>query len=405
MNVLDIFNESYSRKKRMKFLLFVLYSLILLSFVACLSSKNAESQSPIELARNYLLEKGIENPTLYEKKYLPFYDYIARDSADGKIEDFTTEYDVDSLEKLCLRDKDSYCRQIFLTNNSIAFVPFYAPENSEKNDSNVSVVIVNKKNQCVDGEIRNFRKKGPVGASYTVCRSPEMINDEKNAVVEMYVLIAVLCLGAYYLLFSLIKKLIAFIKKGERFESPNQKLKSFLKRKKDSFEQNIPKNEIKIKTFITVFFAFLLLGCYLFCGHGHEKSVINRYPIFCKSPYNKSYFDHSRACKIDGNVLYTEMDSLDVPFLHLFVLDSYGIYETHHLKCVNKNGEDVTILTYKEDYVWGMRERNPVRFWINESADSVKILYDPEPIGGFVVENNPFFLYFVIEKQDMNDIK
>ena len=232
-----------------------------------------------------------------------------------------------------------------------------------------------------------------------------MINDEKVAKVQMYVLIAVLCLGACYLLFSLTKKLIAFIKKGDRFETLNQNLRSFLKRKKDSFEQNIPKNEIKIKTFITVFFAFLLLGYYLFCGSGHEDSIKDRYPIFCKSPYNKSYFDHSRACKIDGNVLYTEMDSLDVPFLHLFVLDSYGIYETHHLKCINKNGENVTILTYKEDYVWGMRERNPVRFWIKESADSVKILYDPEPIGGFIVENNPFSKSFVIEKQDMKNLK
>ena len=390
---------------RIKFSLFVLCSVILLSFVACTTNENAEARSPVGLARNYLLEKGADNPTLYEEKYLPFYDYIARDSAGGKIEDFTTMYNVDSLEKLCLRDKDSYCRQIFLTNNSIAFVPFYAPENSEKNDSNVTIVIVNKKQQCVHGEIRNFRKKGPVGASYTVCRSPEMINDEKVAKVQMYVLIAVLCLGACYLLFSLTKKLITFIKKGDRFDSLNQNLRSFLKRKKDSFEQNIPKNEIKIKTFITVFFAFLLLGYYLFCGSGHEDSIKDRYPIFCKSPYNKSYFDHSRACKIDGNVLYTEMDSLDVPFLHLFVLDSYGIYETHHLKCINKNGEDVTILTYKEDYVWGMRERNPVRFWIKESADSVKILYDPEPIGGFIVENNPFSKNFVIEKQNMNDIK
>lgn len=390
---------------RMKFPLFVLCSVILLSFVACTTNENAETRSPVELARNYLLEKGAENPTLYEEKYLPFYDYIARDAVDGKIEDFTTKYDVYSLEKLCLRNETSYCRQIFLTNGSVAFVPFYSPENSEKNDSNVTIVIVDKKEQCVHGEIRNYRKKGDVTESYRVCKSPEMINDEKNAKVQMYVFIAVLCLVVCYLLFSLKKKLIAFIKKGKRFESLNQNLKSFLKRKKDSFEQNIPKNEIKIKTFITVLFAFLLLGYYLFCGHGHEKSVINRYPIFCKSPYNKSYFDHSRACKIDGNVLYTEMDSLDVPFLHLFVLDSYGIYETHHLKCINKNGEDVTILTYKEDYVWGMRERNPVRFWINESADSVKILYDPEPIGGFVVENNPFSKNFVIEKQDMNDLK
>jgi hypothetical protein len=52
-----------------------------------------------------------------------------------------------------------------------------------------------------------------------------------------------------------------------------------------------------------------------------------------------------------------------------------------------------------------MRERNPVRFWIKETADSVKILYDPEPIGGFIVENNPFSKNFVIEKQNMNDIK
>lgn len=392
---------------RIKFSLFVLCSLIILSFVACTTNENAEARSPVGLGHNYLLEKGAENPTLYEEKYLPFYDYIARDSAGGKIEDFTTMYNVDSLEKLCLRDKDSYCRQIFLTNNSIAFVPFYMPNYSKKDekDSFVTVVIVNKKQQCVLGEMLNYRKMGVGSASYTECRSPEMINNEKVAKVQMYVLIAVLCLGACYLLFSLTKKLITFIKKGDRFDSLNQNLRSFLKRKKDSFEQNIPKNEIKIKTFITVFFAFLLLGYYLFCGSGHEDSIKDRYPIFCKSPYNKSYFDHSRACKIDGNVLYTEMDSLDVPFLHLFVFDSYGIYETHHLKCINKNGEDVTILTYKEDYVWGMRERNPVRFWIKETADSVKILYDPEPIGGFIVENNPFSKNFVIEKQNMNDIK
>ncbi|SHK99882.1 hypothetical protein [Fibrobacter sp. UWB12] len=392
---------------RIKFSLFVLCSVILLSFVACTTNENAEARSPVGLARNYLSINATEDPILYEEKYLPFYDYIARDSADGKIEDFTTMYNVDSLEKLCLRDKNSYCRQIFLTNDSIAFVPFYLPNYSKKDekDSFVTVVIVNKKQQCVHGEMLNYRKMGVGNASYRACRSPEMINDEKVAKVQMYVLIAVLCLGACYLLFSLTKKLIAFIKKGDRFESLNQNLRSFLKRKKDSFEQNIPKNEIKIKTFITVFFAFLLLGYYLFCGSGHEDSITNRYPIFCKSPYNKSYFDHSRACKIDGNVLYTEMDSLDVPFLHLFVLDSYGIYETHHLKCVNKNGEDVTILTYKEDYVWGMRERNPVRFWIKETADSVKIFYDPEPVGGFIVENNPFSKNFVIEKQNMNDIK
>lgn len=394
-------------KMRIKFSLFVLCSVILLSFVACSTNENAEARSPVGLARNYLSINANENFILYEEKYLPFYDYIARDSAGGKIEDFTTMYNVDSLEKLCLRDKNSDCRQIFLTNDSIAFVPFYMPNYSKKDekDSFVTVVIVNKKQQCVHGEIRNYRKKGAVSESYRACRSPEMINDEKVAKVQMYVLIAALCLGACYLLFSLIKKLIAFIKKGNRFETLNQNLKNFWKRKKDSFEQNIPKKEIKIKTFITVFFAFLLLGYYFVCGGGHEKSVTDRYPIFCKSPYNKSYFDNNRACKIDGNVLYTEMDSLDVPFLHLFVLDSYGIYETHHLKCVNKNGEDVTILTYKEDYVWGMRERNPVRFWIKETADSVKIFYDPEPIGGFIVENNPFSKNFVIEKQDMNDIK
>ena len=390
---------------RIKFSLFVLCSVILLSFVACSTNKNSENRSPEWLARNHLSKNATGKIVLYEEKYLPFYDYIAKDSAGGKIEDFTTMYNVDSLQKLCLRDKNSYCRQIFLTNESVAFVPFYMPDNSEKNDSNVTIVIVNKKQQCVHGEIRNYRKKGTVSESYRACRSPEMINDEKVAKVQMYVLIAVLCLGACYLLFSLTKKLIAFIKKGDRFDSLNQNLRSFLKRKKDSFEQNIPKNEIKIKTFITVFFAFLLLGYYLFCGSGHEDSIKDRYPIFCKSPYNKSYFDHSRACKIDGNVLYTEMDSLDVPFLHLFVLDSYGIYETHHLKCINKNGENVTILTYKEDYVWGMRERNPVRFWIKESADSVKILYDPEPIGGFIVENNPFSKSFVIEKQDMKNLK
>lgn len=392
---------------RIKFSLFVLCSVILLSFVACTTNENSENRSPEWLARNYLSINATENFILYEEKYLPFYDYIARDSAGGKIEDFTTMYNIDSLEKLCLRDKNSYCWQIFLTNDSIAFVPFYMPNYSKKDDKDsfVTVVIVNKKQQCVLGEMLNYRKMGVGSASYTECRSPEMINNEKVAKVQMYVLIAVLCLGACYLLFSLTKKLIIFIKKGDRFDSLNQNLRSFLKRKKDSFEQNIPKNEIKIKTFITVFFAFLLLGYYLFCGSGHEDRIKDRYPIFCKSPYNKSYFDHSRACKIDGNVLYTEMDSLDVPFLHLFVLDSYGIYETHHLKCINKNGEDVTILTYKEDYVWGMRERNPVRFWIKESADSVKILYDPEPIGGFIVENNPFSKNFVIEKQNMNDIK
>lgn len=392
---------------RIKFSLFVLCSVILLSFVACTTNENAETRSPVGLARNYLSINANENFILYEEKYLPFYDYIARDSAGGKIEDFTTMYNVDSLEKLCLRDKNSYCRQIFLTNDSIAFVPFYLPNYSKKDekDSFVTVVIVNKKQQCVYGEMLNYRKKGVGSASYRACRSPEMINDEKVAKVQMYVLIAVLCLGACYLLFSLIKKLIAFIKKGDRFESLNQNLRSFLKRKKDSFEQNIPKNEIKIKTFIMVFFAFLLLGYYLFCGSGHEDSIKDRYPIFCKSPYKKSYLDYFGACRINGNVLYTEMDSLDVPFLHLFVLDSYGIYETHHLKCINKNGEDVTILTYKEDYVWGMRERNPVRFWVKETADSVKIFYDPEPIGGFIVENNPFSKNFVIEKQDMNNIK
>ena len=70
---------------RMKFPLFVLCSVILLSFVACTTNENAETRSPVELARNYLLEKGAENPTLYEEKYLPFYDYIARDAFDGKI--------------------------------------------------------------------------------------------------------------------------------------------------------------------------------------------------------------------------------------------------------------------------------------------------------------------------------
>jgi hypothetical protein len=392
---------------RIKFSLFVLCSVILLSFVACTTNENAEARSPVGLARNYLSINANENFILYEEKYLPFYDYIARDSAGGKIEDFTTMYNVDSLEKLCLRDKNSYCRQIFLTNDSIAFVPFYLPNYSKKDekDSFVTVVIVNKKQQCVHGEMLNYRKKGVGSASYRACRSPEMINDEKVAKVQMYVLIAVLCLGACYLLFSLIKKLIAFIKKGNRFESLNQNLRSFLKRKKDSFEQNIPKNEIKIKKFITVFFAFLLLGYYFVSGGGHEDRIKDRYPIFCKSPYKKSYLDYFGACRINGNVLYTEMDPLDVPFLHLFVFDSYGIYETHHLKCINKNGEDVTILTYKEDYVWGMRERNPVRFWIKESADSVKIFYDPEPIGGFIVENNPFSKSFVIEKQDMKNLK
>ena len=52
---------------RIKFSLFVLCSVILLSFVACSTNKNGENRSPEWLARNYLSINANENFILYEE--------------------------------------------------------------------------------------------------------------------------------------------------------------------------------------------------------------------------------------------------------------------------------------------------------------------------------------------------
>jgi hypothetical protein len=266
----------------------------------------------------------------------------------------------------------------------------------------------------VHGEFTNYRKSGLGSASYTVCRSPEMINDEKVAKVQTYALIVALCLGACYLLFVLIKKIIAFVRrfrinkslspqnKVRPTEFISQKIKGFLKKKNDDFEKFIQLKEITIKMFVTAFLTFILFVTYLFCYAGQNESKKNRYPLFCKSFHVEKHKDFypEYECRINGSVLYTEKDPSDVSFLYLFINGPDGVYDNHHLKYVDKNGECVNILSYKEEYHWGLRVPNPIRFWIEETSDSVKILYDPEPIGGFIVENIPFSKKFLLEKTE-----
>lgn len=394
----------------LKISMILMFCTFFFGLATCSTKDKADpSQLAIEIAREYLMKNATESPVLYKEKYLPFYDFIAMDSAGGEIKNFTTMYDVDSLEKLCLRDKNSYCRQIVNTNHSIVFVPFYlfGKSKDDEKEPSIRIVIVNLERRCAHGGFVNYRKSGFASASYTVCRSPEMIREEKAAKVETYAIIVALCLGACFLLLVLTKKTIAFVKQFRRIRSLSpqnkmrptefisQKIKGFIKNKNGIFEKFIQLNEIKIKMSVTLLFTFFFMLSYFFYGSEHKQSIKNRYPLFCKS-----FQKENRACRINGVVLFTEMDPSNVPFLYLFVNGPDGTYEEHHLKYVDKNGDGVNILTYKEDYQWGMREPHPVRFWIEETSDSVKILYSPEPIDGFIVENIPFSKKFLLKKME-----
>ena len=125
--------------------------------------------------------------------------------------------------------------------------------------------------------------------------------------------------------------------------------------------------------------------------------------------YHEGFGDYALAqnkgiCKIDGKTIFYVGDSVYVSFLQLLLKGADRVYtdgpdgvlRVSRIFYEKNTGEKVDIITFKnpEDFRWRSIGELSVQtiseFVIVEYSDYIALYYDLEPIGGFVVEHNPF---------------
>lgn len=170
------------------------------------------------------------------------------------------------------------------------------------------------------------------------------------------------------------------------------------------FKMIIRSAEIIIKTLICLYCLFFMLVCYS-CWHGghfpgDEQKTLSR---------QISFFEDVRVCEIEGKKISKFSESIDEPFLRIFLFGTKGLSWKYHIVYEIDN-ENENFVTYEFPFTLGIGSiHENTGIIIEEKTDSIVIYYDREPSNGFEIEHNPFskkvyfeqnsYLY-VIKKRD-----
>lgn len=145
--------------------------------------------------------------------------------------------------------------------------------------------------------------------------------------------------------------------------------------------------EKKAKVFITGFFVFSM-ALFYYCEDGGHYAGSEEKPLYLHSTHQKD-----KVCQIEGKSLQKYSEDVDVNILRVFIMSSADIFRVHHIRYLDENSEKISFITFKFPLFSsggiGATIDN-TNLIILETAENVKIYYDKEPVGGFVVELNPF---------------
>ena len=168
----------------------------------------------------------------------------------------------------------------------------------------------------------------------------------------------------------------------------------------ENFMMIMKSAERGIKIFITLFFIFLMLLEYS-CENGGRYSVMKE-----KQLVEDMFKEKKIECEIAAKEMSWLEEPIDVSFWKVFILGYHGMYRVYDVLYTNELGRKNKFITYKFPFTYGLDvpvEETSLLF--EETRDAIKIYYDKEPVGGFVVENNPFSKKILFEqKSNFNDI-
>ncbi|MCQ2050090.1 MAG: hypothetical protein MJZ22_03685 [Candidatus Saccharibacteria bacterium] len=145
--------------------------------------------------------------------------------------------------------------------------------------------------------------------------------------------------------------------------------------------------EKKIKVFITVFFVFSMALFYS-CEDGGHYAGSGEELLYLHSSHQKK-----EVCRIEGMALSRFGEDVDANILRVFITSSLDIFRVHHIRVTDENGERINFIMFKFPlYSAGGIDASidNTNLLMLETEKFVKIYYDKEPVGGFVVEHNPF---------------
>ena len=139
-------------------------SLISLLLICCSKTDFKEKKtSPVEIARNFLIKKGVERPVLlYDESFFVNY-FTARDSVYEGVGDSIIKYEVESPYMQCRRS--DFCTQILIERDGLVFIPFqiqYKSELGGEKGTGVTAVIVDTILNYAVGNLR-LRANGHSG--------------------------------------------------------------------------------------------------------------------------------------------------------------------------------------------------------------------------------------------------
>lgn len=130
-----------------------------------------------------------------------------------------------------------------------------------------------------------------------------------------------------------------------------------------------------VKIFILVVYGFFILLDYSCTGGGNFKYV---------DPYRPT-------CIVENKETSRYIENMNVPYLRLFIKGTYGLYSVYHIYYKDENGERINFITYKFPFDYGLDvEMEDTGIFIEETPNAIKFYYNREPVGGFIIESNPF---------------
>lgn len=144
-------------------------------------------------------------------------------------------------------------------------------------------------------------------------------------------------------------------------------------------------------------FVFICCSCW---GDGHFDGSGHLVLL-----QNSSKHKNPVACKIEGGRVFVLGDDVNIPiipfyiqcFSRVFLNAPNKYYRVYHFILEKDVGEKI-FLSYKFPLTMGVGAiKENSDFVIIEKDDAIKIYYNREPVGGFIVEHNPFSKKILIE--------
>ena len=97
------------------------------------------------------------------------------------------------------------------------------------------------------------------------------------------------------------------------------------------------------------------------------------------------------VCNVENKKISRYLENVNIPYLCLFIKGTHGLYSVYHIYYENEVGERINIITYKFPFTYGLDvPMEDTNIFIEEFPDAIKFYYNRDPIGGFVIDNNPF---------------